>query len=372
MRSIMADLTIGAPLHHHNLTLFPLFWPHSAEPPYLVLQQAIEAGEAVVEEVSEAGNVPNLLLHNKSHRPVLISEGDILMGAKQNRVVNVTVLVAARTKFTLPVSCVEQGRWRYTSKHFTTCACAPPSLRSKKTRSVQRNRARSGRAMSDQGEVWDEVTRNLHDLKASSRTASLTDSYPWWNSVAQLHQVGGDPQGKIWQPGECDAPLRNHDWFWHPKREASIYSLAELVEMYYRSVGRGCNLCLNGNIDRDGLVPQADLKRLREFGDEIRRRFGKSLAETSGRGQLVELPLAKSTVIDHAIVMEQIAEGQRVRQYVIEGLVDGKWRELCRGRSIGHKRIERFAPIAVAKIRLRITESVAEPQICKLAVYHVG
>ena len=112
MQSIMADLTIGDPLHYHNLTLFPLLWPHPADPPYLLLQQAIEAGEAVVEEISEAGNVPNLLLHNKSHRPVLISEGDILMGAKQNRVVNVTVLVAARTKFTLPVSCVEQGRWR--------------------------------------------------------------------------------------------------------------------------------------------------------------------------------------------------------------------------------------------------------------------
>jgi alpha-L-fucosidase len=198
-------------------------------------------------------------------------------------------------------------------------------------------------------------------------------AYPWWNTVTHLNQAGGgDPRGKLWQPGECDAPLRNHDWFWHPNREASIYSLAELVERYYRSVGRGCNLILNGNIDRDGLVPQADLKRLREFGDEIRRRFGKSLAETSGRGQLVELTLPKSTVIDHAIVMEQIAEGQRVRQYVIEGFVDGKWRELCRGQSIGHKRIERFAPVAAAKIRLRITESVAEPLIHKLAVYHVG
>ena len=56
--------------------------------------------------------------------------------------------------------------------------------------------------------------------------------------------------------------------------------------MYYGSVGRGCNLILNGNIDRDGLVPEADMKRLKEFGDEIRRRFGKSVAETSGRGNV--------------------------------------------------------------------------------------
>ncbi len=198
-------------------------------------------------------------------------------------------------------------------------------------------------------------------------------AYPWWNTVAHLYQAGGgDPRGKIWQPGECDAPLRNHDWFWHPNREAAICSLAELVDMYYQSVGRGCNLILNGNIDRDGLVPQSDMKRLREFGDEIRRRFGKSIAETNGRGPIVELTLNQPTVIDHAIVMEQIDAGQRVRQYVVEGFVDGKWTELCRGQSIGHKRIERFASVKATKVRLRTTESVAEPLIRKLAVYHVG
>ncbi len=189
-------------------------------------------------------------------------------------------------------------------------------------------------------------------------------AYPWWNTV--------DAQGKIWQPGECDTPLRNHDWFWHPNREAALYSLAELVDMYYHSVGCGCNLIVNANIDRDGLVPPADLRRLREFGDEIRRRFGRSIAETSGRGPIVELALAKPTVIDHAIVMEQIDKGERIRKYVIEGFGNGKWTELCRGQSIGHKRIERFAPVQATKIRLRTTESVAEPLIRKLAVYHVG
>ena len=131
--------------------------------------------------------------------------------------------------------------------------------------------------------------------------------------------------------------------------------------MYYQSVGRGCNLIINGNIDRDGLVPQADLHRLREFGDEIRRRFGQSIAETSGRGPIVELALAKPTVIDHAIIMEQIDAGQRLRRYVIEGLVGRQWIAVSRGQSIGHKRIERFAPVEATKIRLRTTESVAEP-----------
>jgi hypothetical protein len=147
LRSIMADLMIGDPLHHDNITLFPLLWPHPADPPYLLLQQAIEAGEAVVEEISGAGSVPNLLLHNKGQRPVLICEGDILMGAKQNRVVNLSVLVAARTKFTLPVSCVEQGRWRYRlpslSRHCLTKRCCSPvsaDIRSRRSRSCRRSR----------------------------------------------------------------------------------------------------------------------------------------------------------------------------------------------------------------------------------------
>jgi alpha-L-fucosidase len=166
--------------------------------------------------------------------------------------------------------------------------------------------------------------------------------------------------------------LRNHDWFWHPNRESRIRTVDELVEMYYGSVGRGCNLILNGNIDRDGLVPEADMKRFKEFGDEIRRRFGKSIAETSGHGNVVELALAKPAVVDNVLVMEQITEGQRVRRYVLEGLAGGRWIELARGQSIGHKRIDRFPAVEMTKLRLRVTESVAEPVIRRLAVYRVG
>jgi alpha-L-fucosidase len=195
--------------------------------------------------------------------------------------------------------------------------------------------------------------------------------YPSWSTVAKEDDVGvGDPNGKIWQPGECDAPLRNHYWFWHPNQERTIRSLDELVEMYYGSVGRGCNMILNGNIDRDGLVPAADAKRLKEFGDEIRRRFGKSIAETSGRGYTVELALPKPTVIDNIVIMEQIADGQRVRHFVIEGLIGDKWTEVTWGLSVGHKRIARFWPVEVSKVRFRATESVAEPIIRKLAAYH--
>jgi hypothetical protein len=174
-QTLLGTLRIGTPLHHHNLTLFPLHWPEPQEPPYVLLCRAIELGTAIVEEISESGSVPHLRLVNKGLRPILVPEGEILVGAKQNRVVNVTVLVAAKTTFTLPVSCVEHGRWQYRSKAFQTGFTAPPTLRCKKMRSVQRNRRERGEAASDQGEVWDEVAQQLRAAHVASGTQSLTD-----------------------------------------------------------------------------------------------------------------------------------------------------------------------------------------------------
>jgi hypothetical protein len=176
-RELLSTLTIGQPTHHHNLTFFPLLWPKTHEPSYTLLGTAIEDGEAVVEEVNESGSVPNLAVTNKCKRPLLIPEGEILIGAKQNRVINVTVLVAAGMKFTLPVSCVEAGRWRYQSRHFESKFCAPPSLRNKKLKAVNRNRSVGGPAASNQGEVWDEVQACLSGVDTHSETASLTDAF---------------------------------------------------------------------------------------------------------------------------------------------------------------------------------------------------
>ena len=90
-----------------------------------------------------------------------------------------------------------------------------------------------------------------------------------------------------------------------------------------------------------------------------------------GQGKVLELDLGLSTRIDHVITMENILEGERVREYGIEGLVGGQWRELCRGSSIGHKKIDQFNPTEVSKVRLRVVKSAAEPQVRKLAVYAV-
>jgi len=200
--------------------------------------------------------------------------------------------------------------------------------------------------------------------------------YPAWNAVSQeaasagATAADGNPDGTIWLPIECDARIRA-DWFWNTKNASTLKSVDQLMEMYYRSVGHGANLLLNLTPDTTGLIPEVDARRAAEFGAEIRRRFGKSLAETRGSGDTVELSLEKPTVIDHVITMEDIRQGERIREYVIEGLSAGEWKELCTGTAIGHKKIDRFAPVAVSAVRLRSLQSTDRPIIRKLAVYRV-
>ena len=115
------------------------------------------------------------------------------------------------------------------------------------------------------------------------------------------------------------------------------------------------------------------MKLYKQLGDEIRRRFEKSIKETSGKGWLIELDLDQETQIDHVITMEDITYGERVRRYAIDGTTDGKnWFKIVEAISIGHKRIDKFDPVHVTKIRFRSLEQAAEPIIRKLAVYFVN
>ena len=199
-------------------------------------------------------------------------------------------------------------------------------------------------------------------------------SYPCWATTPSRDSSGsGDPEGKVWLPGECDVPLPGHEWFWTPSQRKDITPLPRLIDMYYRSVGRNCNLLLNATPGPDGLIPEANLRHYAEFGREIRRRFETPLAETSGEGEVVELKLPRLHKIDHVVCMEDITRGERVRAYEIDGLeVGGAWTKLCDGISIGHKRIQKFDPKEISSVRLRVTKSVARPLIRRLAVYHIG
>jgi alpha-L-fucosidase len=198
---------------------------------------------------------------------------------------------------------------------------------------------------------------------------SVAEAESWEARGMNERLTTGDPDGSTWLPGECDVPLRKGEWMWKPGQEDLIKSVDDLIGVYERSVGRNCNLLINANPDPDGLVPQADIQRYKEFGAALRQRFGESAAETSGRGTMVELPLPHPTVVDRAIIMEEIAHGERIREYVLEGSVEGVWTPIAHGQSVGHKRIEQFPPVKASRIRLRVTKATAEPLVRRLAAF---
>src|SRR6202142_126463 len=120
-------IRVGNPICHESLTVFPLFTEPNGQVEYLLFDEALQAGSVTVQEVSEGGSVPDLLVENSGETRVLFLEGEELVGAKQNRILNTSVLLPARSKIKIPVSCVEQGRWAYKSKPFGSAGRHSPS-----------------------------------------------------------------------------------------------------------------------------------------------------------------------------------------------------------------------------------------------------
>lgn len=202
--------------------------------------------------------------------------------------------------------------------------------------------------------------------------------YPAWNALpeaaartGEATAAHGDPAGAAWMPLECDARMRS-TWFWNESNAPTLKSVDQLMDMYYRSVGHGAVLLLNHTPDISGRIPPADVARGAEFAAEIRRRFGKSVAETTGTGDSIALRLPTRSEIDHIVLMEDISLGERVRRYVVEAQTPDGWRKLAEGTAIGHKKIDRCAPSAVETLRLRILQSAGEPRIRRMAAFCVG
>jgi alpha-L-fucosidase len=217
--------------------------------------------------------------------------------------------------------------------------------------------------------------------QASIRWVGNEDGYapdPAWNAVkfgkkpwGNYTSEDGDPSGDRWLPNECDARMRN-TWFWRTDNLSTVKSVDQLMDMYEKSVGRGAVLLLNNTPDTSGRIPEADARRAAEFGAEVKRRYGRPVIDTVGSGNQVEMILSAPKTVDAVVSMEDIRKGEIVREYVVEGKVDGVWRELARGTAIGHKKIDRFQAALVSGLRLRITKSIGKAAIRSFAAYDVA
>jgi len=213
-----------------------------------------------------------------------------------------------------------------------------------------------------------------------------TIPYENWNVI--------DRHGYLrWRPVEADAPLRKEHWFWHPNDEASLKSISELMSMYEQTVGRGGQLVLGVAPDRRGLLPEADVERLKEFGAAVRARYGNNLisghvrsganeelaldsnpdtfwsAPVGSHRSMLEVNFEKPVTFSRVLTMEWLNDGQHVQQYAIEIEREGKWVRIARGQAIGHKRIDHFDPVTASRVRLNILSSSSEAHIREFQIF---
>jgi hypothetical protein len=167
------ELIVKDPLVRGALALYPLFSVSPAAPAYLTGPEAERLGVLRVAEKPGGATVPELVVHNTGAFPLLLVEGETLVGAKQNRTLDVSVLVPAGAAIAAPVTCVEAGRWGAPRASTRSTRHAPADLRRVKAA----NMAVPGRRALKQAEVWDRIARYHDELATASPTAALEDAF---------------------------------------------------------------------------------------------------------------------------------------------------------------------------------------------------
>jgi hypothetical protein len=178
LQSIAKSLKFGPPVAAGNLTMHPLLASRESPAGYSLLDEAVAAGFVRVTEVSETGEVPEISITNTGPTPVLVLDGEELVGAKQNRIVNLTILVPAAATLKIPVTCVEAGRWAHRSRAFAASGRAHyASGRAMKVDQVSRSMQTSGDRRADQSAIWRDIDRKAERLQADSPTQAAAAMY---------------------------------------------------------------------------------------------------------------------------------------------------------------------------------------------------
>jgi alpha-L-fucosidase len=210
--------------------------------------------------------------------------------------------------------------------------------------------------------------------------------YENWNVV--------DRTGYLrWRPVEADTPLRRAHWFWHPKDEGSLKTLSEMVDLYNQTVGHGAQLMLGIAPDNTGRVPSADVARLKEFGEAVRRLYSHNLVTEKGAQSTasqasdddpdtfwsapagshhatIEVSFAEPVTFDRALIMEWLNDGQQVQKYAIEVLQGTQWKRVAEGQAIGHKKIDNFSPVTAQRVRLNLLSTSSTAHIREFQLFN--
>ncbi len=223
------------------------------------------------------------------------------------------------------------------------------------------------------------------------------EMYPGGNFADMLG--AGQENGKYWVPAEVDVSIRR-GWFYHASQDSLVRSPENLMELYYSSVGRNCNLLLNVPPDRRGLLPENDIRSLMAFRDLREKEFANELAKgckvtsSSVRDKKYKasnindgnpetywatpddvtsasfvIDLGKETGVNRLLLQEYIKLGQRVQEFRAEAMVNGEWKKIADGTTIGYKIIRKFQTVKTARIKITIIRSKACPLISNAELY---
>jgi len=186
----------------------------------------------------------------------------------------------------------------------------------------------------------------------------------------------GHPGGRVWRPAEADTSIRP-GWFYHSAEDERVRTIDDLVDLYFKSVGRNAKLLLNVPPTREGLVHDTDVAHLAGLADRRRRLFAEDLAagrrlvwrRTGSTTAAGELDLGRSAPVGIVRLEEDIAHGQVVARYTVSGSDGGDWRVLSRGTTIGYARLDRIEPATVRRVRVTVEEAAGPPQPLRIKLY---
>ncbi len=211
----------------------------------------------------------------------------------------------------------------------------------------------------------------------------------------------GDPNGRQWVVGECDVSIRP-GWFYHKSQDDKVKTPQQLIDIYYKSVGRNGTFLLNLPPDQRGLIHENDIKSLTAFREILEETFKTNLAENKKvtadntrnkneyfsaknivdkdldsywatddnvrQAQLI-VDLEGQTTFDRIMLQEPIRFGQRIAGFSIEALKGGKWHEIAKGTTIGYKRLLRIKPQTTNRVKIVITQSNNLPALSNFGLY---
>ena len=186
----------------------------------------------------------------------------------------------------------------------------------------------------------------------------------------------GDPAGSAWRPGETDVSIRP-GWFYHPAEDGRVRSADDLVRLYFTSVGRNSKLLLNVPPTREGLLHHVDASRLTIMRARLHAMFAIDVASSApvywqplnDHRARVEVDLRGPKTIGIAALSEDIRQGQIVARYILEGERDGTWITLSEGTTIGYRKLDRFDPVVVRRVRLTIADAVETPRPVQIGLF---